>query len=149
MLAAKCQNVLTVQAIDRSSQTLVATIVCKLEHTRWRRLRGYIAMIAVQHDQRKQGLGTILAERAIASLKEAGADEIVLETEEINAAALRLYRKLGFLRTKHLKRYYLNGNNAFRLVMYLKDSVHGRDSSDEYEEWADEGESGSESQDWV
>jgi peptide alpha-N-acetyltransferase len=91
-------------------------------------------MIAVQKSQRKRGLGTILAERAIQSLKEAGADEIVLETEECNTAALKLYKKLGFVRTKHLKRYYLNGNNAFRLVMYVNEEGGGGDSSDEYEQ---------------
>jgi len=36
----------------------------------------------------------------------------VLETEATNAAALRLYEKLGFVRDKRLPKYYLNGNDA-------------------------------------
>src|ERR1700753_1808174 len=46
--------------------------------------------------------------------------QIVLETEVSNAASLRLYERLGFLRSKRLHRYYLNGNAAFRLILYLK-----------------------------
>lgn len=48
------------------------------------------------------------------------ADEVVLETEETNTQAMRLYERLGFLRSKKLHRYYLNGNSAYRLVLLLK-----------------------------
>ena len=46
-----------------------------------------------------------------------------METEVDNIPSLRIYEKLGFLRTKRLYRYYLNGNTAFRLVMYLKPGI--------------------------
>jgi peptide alpha-N-acetyltransferase len=46
--------------------------------------------------------------------------QIVLETEVTNTASLRLYERLGFLRSKRLHRYYLNGSTAFRLILYLK-----------------------------
>lgn len=36
---------------------------------------------------------------------------------------MKLYERLGFLRSKRLHRYYLNGNSAFRLVLYLKEGV--------------------------
>lgn len=45
--------------------------------------------------------------------------KIALETETDNIASLKLYERLGFLRTKRLHRYYLNGNPAFRLVLYI------------------------------
>ncbi|KAI5293102.1 N-alpha-acetyltransferase mak3, partial [Ascosphaera acerosa] len=48
---------------------------------------------------------------------------IVLETETTNQAAMRLYSRLGFLRSKKLHRYYLNGNSAYRLVLYLKEGT--------------------------
>ena len=54
---------------------------------------------------------------------EQDADEIALETEESNEAAMKLYEKLGFLRSKKLHRYYLNGNSAYRLLLYLKEGV--------------------------
>lgn len=49
--------------------------------------------------------------------------QIALETEVDNTPSLRIYEKLGFLRTKRLHRYYLNGNTAFRLVLYLKPGI--------------------------
>jgi peptide alpha-N-acetyltransferase len=101
----------------------IGIIVCKLEPHNSGALRGYIAMLAISSSHRKRGLGTILVEKVIERLKEAGAHEVVLETEEDNGASLRLYRRLGFVRTKHLHRYYLNGKGAFRLVRVLRDRV--------------------------
>jgi len=37
--------------------------------------------------------------------------------------SLKLYERLGFLRTKRLHRYYLSGKSAFRLVLYLKEGT--------------------------
>lgn len=54
---------------------------------------------------------------------ERDADEVVLETEVSNVAAMRLYERLGFLRSKKLHRYYLNGNTAYRLVLALKEGL--------------------------
>jgi ribosomal protein S18 acetylase RimI-like enzyme len=78
-------------------------------------------MLAVAEEHRGRGIATSLVRMAMDAMKDAGADEIVLETEVTNVASLRLYEKLGFLRSKRLHRYYLNGNSAFRLVLYLKD----------------------------
>jgi peptide alpha-N-acetyltransferase len=60
---------------------------------------------------------------AIDAMAARDADEIVLETEVSNTASLKLYERLGFLRSKRLHRYYLNGNAAFRLVLYLKEGT--------------------------
>ncbi len=48
-----------------------------------------------------------------------GGEEVVLETEITNKGALVLYENLGFLRDKRLRRYYLNGQDAYRLKMIL------------------------------
>jgi N-alpha-acetyltransferase 30 len=75
----------------------IGCIVSKLEyHTKnhWapsKRKRGYIAMLAVHPDYRRLGLGRKLVAKAIERMKEQGADEVVLETEITNQAALRLY----------------------------------------------------------
>lgn len=34
---------------------------------------------------------------------------------------MKLYERLGFLRSKRLHRYYLNGNSAFRFLLLLKE----------------------------
>jgi len=46
-------------------------------------------------------------------------DQVVLEAEVDNSAALRLYENLGFIRDKRLHKYYLNGHDAFRLHLLL------------------------------
>ena len=98
-------------------------IVCKLEihaaHSTPTR-RGYIAMLAVAASHRGQGVATALVKMAIGAMASRRADEIVLETEESNIPAMRLYERLGFLRSKKLHRYYLNGSSAYRLVLLLK-----------------------------
>ena len=57
----------------------------------------------------------------------------MLETEFDNSAALSLYESLGFIREKRLFRFYLNGKDAFRLVLVVtpilpEDSKDGLDS---------------------
>lgn len=36
---------------------------------------------------------------------------------------MKLYERLGFLRSKRLHRYYLNGSSAFRFVLYAKEGA--------------------------
>lgn len=54
--------------------------------------------------------------------------QVALETEVSNTASLKLYEKLGFLRSKRLHRYYLNGNTAFRLLLYLKQGTAAKET---------------------
>ncbi|KAK0750409.1 acyl-CoA N-acyltransferase [Schizothecium vesticola] len=110
-------------ALNPIDSSLVGVIICKLEHhvshsppTH----RGYIAMLAVSAPFRGQKVATSLVEKAIDAMAQKNADEIVLETEETNVPAMRLYERLGFLRSKKLHRYYLNGNSAYRLVLLLR-----------------------------
>jgi len=80
-------------------------------------------MLAVVEEYRGRGIATKLVRMAIEAMESRDADEIVLETEVTNTASLRLYERLGFLRSKRLHRYYLNGNTAFRLILYLKEGT--------------------------
>ena len=59
-------------------------------------------------------------------MAEGGCQEVVLEAEVTNGGALRLYEKLGFLRAKRLRRYYLSGSDAFRLKLQLPLSTEAR-----------------------
>lgn len=110
-------------ALNPSDSSLVGVIICKLEvhqsHSPPTR-RGYIAMLAVSETFRGHGIATALVKQAIEAMAARDADEIVLETEETNLSAMRLYERLGFMRSKKLHRYYLNGNSAYRLVLLLK-----------------------------
>ncbi|KAJ5609057.1 Acetyltransferase GNAT family [Penicillium herquei] len=109
-------------AMDEKEE-MVGVVVSKLEPHRGGPLRGYIAMLAVREEYRGRGIATKLVRMAIDAMTERDADEIVLETEMSNTPAMKLYERLGFIRSKRLHRYYLNGSSAYRLVLYLKEGV--------------------------
>ncbi|ESO02593.1 hypothetical protein HELRODRAFT_155844 [Helobdella robusta] len=98
----------------------VGAIVCKVDFHKKIFRRGYIAMLAVAKEHRHKGIGSHLVIRAIKGMVNDNCDEVVLETEITNHAALRLYENLGFVRDKRLFRYYLNGVDALRLKLWLK-----------------------------
>eukprot|EP01121_Diplochlamys_sp_Union-15-3_P001065 TRINITY_DN1092_c0_g1_i1.p1 TRINITY_DN1092_c0_g1~~TRINITY_DN1092_c0_g1_i1.p1 ORF type:complete len:191 (+),score=27.68 TRINITY_DN1092_c0_g1_i1:43-573(+) len=97
----------------------VGAVVCKLDYHKTKSFRGYIAMLAVDKDYRKLGIGSQLVIKAIEKMKEENGEEVTLETEITNKAALALYQNLGFVKDKRLLRYYLNGVDAFRLKLWL------------------------------
>jgi len=105
----------------RHEERYVGVIVCKMESlgSMW---QGYIAMLAVDPSYRMLKIGTTLVEKAIDQMMAQNADEIVLETELTNKAALRLYESLGFIREQRLVRYYMNGKDALRLKLTLPSS---------------------------
>lgn len=110
------------QALDADSN-LIGVIVSKLEPHRSGTYRGYIAMLAVKESHRGKGIASKLVSMAIDAMAAREADEVVLETEMTNTASLKLYERLGFLRSKKLHRYYLNGNAAYRLILYLNEGT--------------------------
>ncbi|KAK7205612.1 acyl-CoA N-acyltransferase, partial [Myxozyma melibiosi] len=98
---------------------VIGVIVCKLDPHRAVRMRGYIAMIAVVTRLRGKGIASQLLSLAVSKMIELKADEIVLETRTDNEAALRLYERLGFVRSKRMHRYYLDSSDAYRLILPL------------------------------
>jgi len=76
-------------------------------------------MLAVREDRRKHGIGSWLVATVIDAMRSKNCPEVSLEAEVSNAGALMLYEKLGFIRDKRLEKYYLNGNDAFRLKLRL------------------------------
>jgi peptide alpha-N-acetyltransferase len=58
--------------------------------------------------------------------------QIILETEYDNHAALSLYESLGFIREKRLYRFYLNGKDAFRLVLAVPCSDDDLDNTEAF-----------------
>jgi len=107
--------------LTMKGDSCVGAIVCKLDVHRCRNThRGYIAMLAVEKSLRGRGIGSTLVGLCLAKMREMGADECVLETEVTNKGALGLYRNMGFVKEKRLHKYYLNGNDAFRLKFLFK-----------------------------
>ncbi|KAF8584432.1 acyl-CoA N-acyltransferase [Ramaria rubella] len=107
-------------AFDSTSSSPVGAIVCKQSRHRNGKDRGYIGMLSVQKKWRKRGIARTLVNLSVRAMCEKAADEVILETEFDNSAALGLYEALGFIREKRLFRFYMNGKDAFRLVLDLE-----------------------------
>lgn len=105
---------------NRETNELIGSIVSKLDLHKKVLRRGYIAMLAINKEYRRKKLASKLVLMSIREMIKRGCDEIVLEAEVTNDAALNLYENLGFLREKRLYRYYLNGVDAYRLKLWLK-----------------------------
>ena len=92
------------------------------------KVQGYIAMLAVEEDYRKRGLGKKMVELLMDIFKKSyRVNEISIETEVDNYAALGLYESFGFVRTKMYINYYFNANNAYKLKLFLDNSEYFED----------------------
>lgn len=80
-----------------------------------------ILTIAVAARHSGNGLGWRLMLAALRQTRERGGESMFLEVDEGNAAAIALYRKLGFKKVGERKAYYqqADGNRAAALVMRL------------------------------
>jgi len=113
---------------DDHSIEPVGVIVCKQDIHKSKVNRGYIAMLSVNKAWRKRGIARALVQRSASIMKTQGAKEIVLETEFDNSVALAFYASMGFMREKRLFRFYMNGKDAFRLVLPIDDDDDDRAS---------------------
>ena len=57
--------------------------------------KGYIAMLAVEQEYRRLGIGKKLVQLTLDRMKEEKIAECILETEIDNSAALRLYESIN------------------------------------------------------
>jgi len=81
---------------------VIGYLFAALEPISWKDLRaacGFIHDIAVDEAGRRSGVATALMAAAVDWLRSRGAPRVVLGTAEQNAAAQRLFEKLGFRRT--------------------------------------------------
>lgn len=105
-------------AVDTEKDNKIIGAIIGRETKKEDTVKGYIAMLVVLQEYRKRGIGKQLAIQVINIMKQT-CDLVVLETEVTNSGALYLYESLGFVRTKRLYRYYLNGNEAYRLKIWF------------------------------
>ncbi|HKZ94363.1 MAG TPA: ribosomal protein S18-alanine N-acetyltransferase [Candidatus Bathyarchaeia archaeon] len=80
---------------------------------------GHIVTIDVAVAYRRKGLGLTLLKEMENVLKKRGVKTIYLEVRVDNQAALKLYHKQGYVRTKSLKHYYSAGVHGLRMVKQL------------------------------
>jgi len=88
--------------VAEQDRQVIGYVFAALEPISWKELReacGFIHDIVVDDPQRRGGVATALMEAAIEWLRGRGAPRVILGTAERNAAAQRLFEKLGFRRT--------------------------------------------------
>lgn len=88
--------------VAEKAGTVVGYVFAGLEPLSWKELRdacGFIHDVAVDESDRGAGIAAALVEAAVAWLRERGAPRVVLWTAYRNAAAQRLFQRLGFRRT--------------------------------------------------
>ena len=92
-------------------------------------------MLSVEPEARKLGIGRLLVKKTLDMMIEKGADDILIETEVTNLAALGLYESFGFIRDKRMAAYYLNGVDAYRLKLIVthtdREEASGPDEDEE------------------
>ena len=120
LAALKASKKFYARCSDNTWKRLVGGIVCKMEPSNKTGLmRGYIAMLAVDAEYRRHGIGRDLTRRAIDKMIEGGAEEITLETETSNTTSLAFYQRFGFIRERCMLNYYLFAGDAYKLVLPL------------------------------
>lgn len=71
---------------------------------------GYVDLLAVEAGARGQGIGAALLLATLAALAARGAEEAHLTVREVDAAARRLYDRLGFAEERTLRPYRRGGS---------------------------------------
>lgn len=102
---------------NNNPEDVIGVVVGSLKSHQGKKVRGYIAMLAVQKLWRGRGIAKKLISEQVTAFRELGADEIVLEAESSNQAAIHLYQSQGFLRTRRMRHYYSVMQDAYRLVL--------------------------------
>ncbi|MCX8184837.1 MAG: ribosomal protein S18-alanine N-acetyltransferase [Sulfolobales archaeon] len=106
------------------NEQIVGYNMCRIEygigHIRKGIVRqGHVVSIAVLPEFRRRGIATALMVYAMDSMKKREVSEVYLEVRVSNESAIRLYEKLGFKKVKILRRYYLDGEDAYLMAKEL------------------------------
>lgn len=77
---------------------------------------GEIVLIGVRPDHQRRGLGQKLLTASFGHLRERGMRQVRLHVDVTNAPALGLYKRNGMRVSHVVRRYYRNGQDAYRMV---------------------------------
>lgn len=95
---------------------------------------GHLISIAVLEEYRGRGVGSALLSATIEALRDVyDVEAVYLEVRVSNTRAIKLYEKFGFRRVRRVKGYYMDGEDAYVMVLRLKPapeySSHGNSTT--------------------
>jgi ribosomal-protein-alanine N-acetyltransferase len=89
----------------------------------------HLISIGVLDEYRGRGVGTILLKTLLARLNERAINELWLEVNVGNEAAIRFYERFGFVRAMIIDSYYADRSNALRMRLTIGMYAEGRASA--------------------
>lgn len=81
--------------------------------------KGHIVSLAVDKEQRRQGIALAMMEEALKRMRATGLKECFLEVRVTNEPAIKLYEKLGFRIIKSISGYYSDGTDGHIMAFAL------------------------------
>lgn len=82
-------------------------------------LSGRVYAVAIAPNARRRGIGRSLTVSLLDRMRDTGAKRVYLEARRNNAAAIELYRKLGFVSHRYLANYYGRHRHGLRMRLEL------------------------------
>ncbi|MDP9151541.1 MAG: GNAT family N-acetyltransferase [Myxococcota bacterium] len=79
----------------------------------------HVLNVATREDRRRRGIGHAMMNAVVAYARNRRVKHVLLEVRRTNAAALALYRRLGFFAMGIRARYYPDDEDAVEMVLLL------------------------------
>jgi [ribosomal protein S18]-alanine N-acetyltransferase len=79
----------------------------------------HVLNVATLPSHRRQGIGRLLVDAALAYARASGVRLLVLEVRASNGDAIRLYRRVGFAAMGYRRRYYPDDEDALEMHLEL------------------------------
>ncbi len=79
-----------------------------------------VLMLAVLPQHRKKSYGKILMKSIYENSLSKGMDTVILEVRKSNKEAIAFYARQGFAACGEIKKFYSNGEDAFKMIKVLR-----------------------------
>lgn len=83
------------------------------------RMQARILMLAVGENLRRKGYASLLFRQFCMECAKKGVRYLTLEVRRSNLPAIRFYEKMGFQITGEINRFYTDGEDAYRMHVFL------------------------------
>lgn len=88
--------------------------------------RAHLISVAIQSKYLRRGIGSLLLKALLARLSEHCVDEVLLEVNVENEAAIKFYERFGFERIALIENYYSDGSDALKMRLSMRNGLDGK-----------------------